>query len=370
MLALILILSLSGPGQKWVTLDTEIYRPLISAEVAVTTDGHIFIVNRDQCKILHYDSTGKKLGSFGAKGEGPGEMKTPTWIYLNENKIYVEDASTNSVNVFYADGRYIERIRLPQNGVILASVSNGWVYGDWASSKQGEIPAQLFWCDANFKNSKVIHSWTRAAEANKVTIQGTGGKKPVVPFNPAKEFAGLAVAPGGNPVYLIEHLSDDLHVIDVNKKAVVEVVKNNNRPIPFNTEWAATKLVEVKEGLPENIRNLVELKPNYPDHFPLVRDLAVSPNGLIRISLWTGRPEKDLNLQLIGPDLKPAKSPFSFEALDRTVGMRGDLCYILVFNQETEEAGIAGVHRDEANAFVAANPIIFDGLGGNSVITN
>ncbi len=50
--------------------------------------------------------------------------------------------------------------------------------------------------------------------------------------------------------------------------------------------------------------------------------------------------------------------------------MRGDLCYILVFNQETEEAGIAGVHRDEANAFVAANPIIFDGLGGNSVITN
>ena len=45
--------------------------------------------------ILHYDKNGRKVGRFGRKDDGPGELGYCLYLYCVEEKIYINDNRAN-----------------------------------------------------------------------------------------------------------------------------------------------------------------------------------------------------------------------------------------------------------------------------------
>jgi len=71
--------------------DTEIFSPIVRTAVAVSDTGKVFLFDRDENRILMYAGNGEKLGSFGRKGQGPGEFNYPMGIRIVDGHIFVLD---------------------------------------------------------------------------------------------------------------------------------------------------------------------------------------------------------------------------------------------------------------------------------------
>lgn len=87
------------------------------AEVAVNSQGRIYITDALRYRVNCYDSEGKHLFSFGEKTTGtaddisPGAFAYPFGIFIdNKDQIWVTDVLRHDIQVFTADGKYIKRI--------------------------------------------------------------------------------------------------------------------------------------------------------------------------------------------------------------------------------------------------------------------
>jgi len=66
--------------------DTEIYKPLSDSKVAVTQDGRVFILDRDESRVLSYNKEGILSKTFGRNGEDPGEFNFVIGLNIIETK--------------------------------------------------------------------------------------------------------------------------------------------------------------------------------------------------------------------------------------------------------------------------------------------
>lgn len=78
--------------------------------------GNIYVVAYDQNKIAKFDSAGNCIGSFGATGTGPGQLRAPYGVevavdpVVGTEMVYVADANNNRVEEFSTDGTYYATI--------------------------------------------------------------------------------------------------------------------------------------------------------------------------------------------------------------------------------------------------------------------
>lgn len=369
---LILLLSallFQEPQPKWSTEATSVFRPLVRREVAVSPNGHVFIVDRGHSTVLAYGANGAFVRKIGSKGLGPGELTVPTWIWLAGDRLYVEDAQSRTVSVFSLDGTYQKRFILPA-GNEFVKWKQGWLYGNWDTPPTAAHPtSSLFLADERLEKPGKIHSWPHPTEATSRDLQNDGNGKIVVPFNPALDKPLLVVSKDGQQAFFVPQGSDDLHIFDLANKKLVKVVKNENKPLPFNTAWGEKKLAEANANLAEPIRKLMFLKPQYPNHFPLVNDLAVLPDGTVAMKLWTAWLEKQPRHQLFDSRGKAVTSAYSDEAITRVFGEFGELAYVADYDSDEEEGKIVALPKAAVNAYVKAHPVDYHGLSGNVIIT-
>ncbi|MDJ0842229.1 MAG: hypothetical protein QNK37_37355, partial [Acidobacteriota bacterium] len=78
--------------------DTRVWQPFSRNDVAVSPQGAVYVVNFQTAKIIHYGKHGKKLGTYGRKGKGPGEYVYPTQIFLQGDRVYVKDMGAGRVS--------------------------------------------------------------------------------------------------------------------------------------------------------------------------------------------------------------------------------------------------------------------------------
>jgi len=369
MVGLILVLSALSLDVRWEITETGVYRPLVLPELAVTSGGDVLIVHRKDAKVLKYDSQGQLVATIGQRGQGPGEFALPTWIHYQDGKFYVEDANQNRVSFFEENGRFIESVVMPETNYVIRKVEGGWIYGDWDTSDDTSRPVKLILVDDHFKNPRVIASWKRPPENSSASVQSQDGQIPTIPINPAVDESHLSVSPDGKYAFFIRNGKTDLEIVDIAAEKIVGVLENDYTPIPFNEEWGQEMLESLIEQVTGGAEGLpIKFAPNFPTHFPTVRNLETKPNGDVVIFLWTGMPDKHQKTLVYGPDRKSKKSGFAPDTLKRWLTNRGEWSYVTYFDAEEEEGRIACVKTSDLDEFVAKNPENYDGLTGYAVV--
>ena len=78
--------------------------------VALGIDGTIWVVDKTNNRIQHFDSAGNFLGKFGSAGSGDGLFNRPTAIAVDrDGDLLVTDASNNRVQKFSREGQFLSK---------------------------------------------------------------------------------------------------------------------------------------------------------------------------------------------------------------------------------------------------------------------
>jgi ribosomal protein L7/L12/DNA-directed RNA polymerase subunit RPC12/RpoP len=81
------------------------------AKIAIDGVGNTYLLGIDNQAVFKFDPQGKLVTRFGADGDEEGQFSFPSCILIdNQSRIYISD--TKGIQVFAADGRYLDKIVL------------------------------------------------------------------------------------------------------------------------------------------------------------------------------------------------------------------------------------------------------------------
>ena len=97
------------------------------ADIAVATDGTVYVVDRGNQRVQRFTAGGEFLGMWGQSGDMDGWFGNPTGIDVDASGVYVADLSRYGyVQVFAADGTFSGKMILPTYRV---AVDGSEIYG-------------------------------------------------------------------------------------------------------------------------------------------------------------------------------------------------------------------------------------------------
>ncbi len=77
-------------------------------DIAVDEKGKLYILDIYEAHIKVFDKTGKYIKTIGNKGQGPGEMSSPSSLQITpQNEIAVNDSSALKIHFFSLDGKFL-----------------------------------------------------------------------------------------------------------------------------------------------------------------------------------------------------------------------------------------------------------------------
>jgi DNA-binding beta-propeller fold protein YncE/DNA-directed RNA polymerase subunit RPC12/RpoP len=77
--------------------------------LAVDGIGYTYVVNQSGDQIYKFDPNGKYIDRFGGRGDGPGQLSSPSSIAIDtQGRVFINDSG--SIDVFDADGNYLDEI--------------------------------------------------------------------------------------------------------------------------------------------------------------------------------------------------------------------------------------------------------------------
>lgn len=259
--------------------NTELYQPLESRHVVLTQNGHTYFIHHDEKHIAHYDETGKALANIGGPGNGPGEFLTPFDIFFDNGLLYVQDFWLHRIVCFDASGNFIENLNQPSPGLRVLKVNNGWVYIKFGNPRTGS-PNLLVITGERFSNPVTLIKWENSSAFS------------ISDFSPVRDICQLAKSSDGKLVYFYKPGQFEIFKIDVSKKSISTFIKRALPALPFDNEWGTEEFK--KQGDSKN--NRPQLKPAFPETFPLISNLAISPWN----TLWVTRGNRpDLEREMV-----------------------------------------------------------------------
>lgn len=87
-------------------------------------DGELYVVERNHCRIMHWDKDGAFLGSFAEKGEGPGELIRPELVHVTEDAVWVYGRGNGRFSVFDRQGKFVRSFPAPVSAIRRFAVVN------------------------------------------------------------------------------------------------------------------------------------------------------------------------------------------------------------------------------------------------------
>ena len=360
---LILMFCLSMLDAEWRTTDTGVFQPLKVSEVVVRPDGAFYVRNFNDSQIRLFGADGELVKTIGRKGKGPGEFTYPSNIFYDNGRLYVFDILTVKINAFDKEGEFIEAVTAPNRGLDLHYTPNGWIFGNWNEFGLQD-KSELAWADLNFENQETLMKMEDGGFSQGSRVVSDGSTT-VAEYAPIDNQPMVRVSPDGSRIYLTSIESFKITVFDSKTRKVVNTIQRDEPRIPFDEDWAEEKYKEMMEG--RRNRDQVKFKKLFPEYFPPFRNLIVSYDGTLIVDRWRGRPDDNHYPLALTPEGKEIQMKHKYETYQRIAGVQGDAAYVLIFNTDDEEAGVARCSLKEVDEFVAANPIEFEGSAGYSI---
>ena len=305
--------------------NTEIYKPLNTRQVAISESGNVFILDRDENRVLIYDNQGSFRKTFGQKGEGPGEFNRVYWIKVMQGQLYVHDRK--GLSVFNLEGDFKERVVSSGGRTNMEPVQNGWLVRKYSFNQEKNSSLSEFCVlDMDQNELLVLGEYSREMEV-------FSSKNPTMKFNPVEVYPNCMTDQTGT--YIVSKGKEDFPItiykmVPMPKK-VFEIKLSDRKVIPFNEEWADGILTKIQKTLKD-----VSYEADYPKSFPLVQGVGISPDNQLAISLWSKDPDKPETLlyDWTGKLLPRTYTPtFMF----RVLFIRDEIAYVGSYDEENED---------------------------------
>jgi hypothetical protein len=93
--------------------DTEVFSQVPA--IAIDASANLYVLDRDNARVLVFGPDGGFVRQIGKQGEGPGEFRIPVAVApLDDGRIAVYDMAGRTISLFTADGRYESLVRLTE----------------------------------------------------------------------------------------------------------------------------------------------------------------------------------------------------------------------------------------------------------------
>lgn len=329
--------------------NTEIFRPLQRTNVAWADSGHVFIMNRDECRILMYEADGTLKKTFGGKGEGPGEFQMPFMLVHLDNHLYV--TSMQGVTVFDTDGNHIEKIKPEKMGTFLIPTINGWTSMIHHFDRENATRRT----DHILMNKEMEQLVLLGSDLEELKFEP--GKR-VMKFNPAKARATPVVDQTGRFVAFKGKTDFPIAIYQLQPqpKRIADINLSNLEPLPFNKEWGKKKLEEVTERLERRGRSSrMSFTADFPEQFPIVKDIDVSPENDLVIYLWSKDPQKPKML-LYDWDGNQKGTTFFNTPSSRILAIKNGTALVADYDEDMEEYILRTMPREECETYIEGHP--------------
>ncbi len=103
----------SFDGELWETFGTV-------TQVAFDGAGNLYVLDRDNHRVVVVDPAGRFLREFGQEGEGPGEWRSPgSMAVLSDGRVVLADAGHRAYQIYGPDGAYERSVPFEQTGGVV-----------------------------------------------------------------------------------------------------------------------------------------------------------------------------------------------------------------------------------------------------------
>jgi len=261
------------PEQGWTVEKTGIYNTVIPVYACLGDRGDLYLADRDEYRILHFDARGRPLESIGGKGQGPGEFssKLLSLQYL-DGRLYAIEFQRSAIKVFWPDGRFMHLIHTPIRWFDFlksaTKVTNGWVF----SRRR-----QIIHVDEDFKLIGAL-----VGDMEKAVSNEPGIAKKRQEFNPAPDKPLFAVNNQGTLVYFyVPGQGFKIYAYDVMTRRVGISIQMDIAAKSFNKSWGEARLADMRAN--SISRKHFEYVADFPKHFPPMIDLRVDYQNHLRV---------------------------------------------------------------------------------------
>jgi hypothetical protein len=262
--------------------EDESYTLFAPNDLVVDGKGNIYVLEWQTHSILKFGRHGNYLGSFGGKGEGPGEFVTPTEFHATpDDGLIVRDVGLHRFTAFRPDGEY--DFTFGFQGVIwnFRVGPEGQIYCETRDRDPRNLSGKAMLRIKQYSPDFTFLTTVDSAEVryNKFITQPTYTNVP----RPYAPRVWWDVTPAGNVVvansgnYSARVLSPDLELLsefrhDTDRQKVTE--EDGEEYFAGLTSWTDGV---VRKGAPDHIREHTE----FPPFKPYFRHLSVDHEGFI-----------------------------------------------------------------------------------------
>lgn len=346
-------------SEHWHLPETEIYQPFSSSRIAFDADAGWYLLDRDEQEILHYTPQGVLQKRFAGHGQGPGRLAAAGRLHLLSGALYVYQHQV--VDQFDLNGDHLQRFTLPDQLSRVEKVTNGWVGLQGIHTFSLKQPLQLLWFDENFTESKVLGEW--ASEYDRIgreppTMQRPDLSKPFK-FLVVEAHTRLTVDATRRIVFVHPGGTNRIEAYDVETLSRRFAKRLEREPHPFYEPYGEAVIAEFRQMLKtRGIKR--QLEADFPEHFPLVQTMGLTPSNRLLVEFWNPQPAQYLRDGYEPDDahkmvLDDRGQPQSFTTLDylnlRVVALTDAFVYLSVYDPDTEMYTVARFPREAALAF-------------------
>jgi outer membrane protein assembly factor BamB len=232
---------------------------------AIGDDGTIYVLDGKESHVKMFDASGKYLKTFARKGQGPGELESPSAISINRTKkeIMIQEISRR-LSYFAMDGRFLRN----------QSVKDVWALRARVDS-QGNIVVQEGMLDP--KDPRYLTKKFNADMKLIAELAKSPAPSPSV-FNPLMAIAYWTIDKDDNIVYGYPKTYEIKFFGPSN--AVVKKVMRDYDPV----EITEAEKEEQRKGNPSDVMGGMKLE--FERYHPAFRRFFLSDKGHIFVQTW------------------------------------------------------------------------------------
>ncbi len=193
-------------------------------DAARLPNGDILILERRGCTVKRYNKDYVYISSFGQYGQGPGDLRNPFCIRLEENKLYV--AEDRDISIFSLDGSYEDGFRPP----IIARF--GSIGAQYRTSGMAILPGSLVILPSR------PSQWLDSGEDKLLSVYDKKGKV-IRSFGAFKQCENPRLTLNANIVYFAKDSNDNLYLTYACQNRISkyspdgEIIFSADRTLPY-----------------------------------------------------------------------------------------------------------------------------------------
>jgi len=186
----------------------------------------------------------------------------------------------------------------------------------------------LIWMDDALKTEKVIVRYPTNPSQKRVN------GKHVVYINPVREKLLLAYDADAGRVFFRLPGATEIQIFDVAGGMVTGAATVSFAPIPFDEAYGRERFAQARRTNP--LPGAVTLKEAFPETFPLVTDLEVGADGLLRAAMRLPLPDTPVQTAFFDRDGRPVPAPAYAAHAPQILARLGDDALVTTFDAETD----------------------------------